>query len=175
MPNKRDDFNKTVIQTLSKRAAYICSNPDCRALTICPSENDSNKPMYVGEASHITSAAPNGPRYDESITSEQRSSIANAIFLCKICARMIDTNNGVDFSTELLKSWKKEHEEWIRNNLNKRVSFFETPIIDGEHCAKGRGEVIGIDVKSPVIFKPGTKAIAEGEGTVIATRIECKR
>jgi len=54
---------------------------------------------------------------------------------------MIDKNNGIDFSVELLKEWKKDHEEWVRNNLNKSVHSIIS-VVDGEHTAKGKGNVI---------------------------------
>ena len=121
MDNSRDDFSSKTIETLKKRASYICSNPNCRKITIAPSDKDGNKILYFGRAAHITAAAPGGPRYDENLNSEERSSIDNAIFLCSNCADMIDDNNGLDFSVHIIKSWKTDHEKWIRSNLNKRI------------------------------------------------------
>jgi hypothetical protein len=34
---------------------------------------------------------------------------------------MIDKNNGVDFTTEVLRDWKLQHEAWVRSNLNKSI------------------------------------------------------
>lgn len=134
MKNKnRHNFQPIIIDAVAKRASYICSNPECRVLTLCPCDTVLEKYIYVGEAAHITAAAPRGPRYDESLTVEQRSSIENAIFLCAVCAQMIDKNNGIDFTTELLKGWKLEHEAWVRSNLNKSFNSLipnERPMID---------------------------------------------
>ena len=118
MGNKRDDFSPSIINILRKRASYNCSNPDCRASTIAPSEEHNEKIIYIGKAAHITAASVGGPRYDISLSSEKRSSIENAIFLCSNCADMIDKNNGIDFSVKLLKEWKNIHESWVRENLN---------------------------------------------------------
>lgn len=117
--NNRDDFSSTVAEALKKRAAYICSNPKCKKMTVAPSEAMDEKVIYIGRAAHICAAAKNGPRYDEKMTEEERSSINNAIFLCSNCADMVDDNKGVDFPAELLKQWKNEHEKWIIENLNK--------------------------------------------------------
>lgn len=170
----RDEFPAKVIEALAKRASYICSNPDCRALTIAPSEIDPEKHIYIGEASHITAAAAGGPRYDVSLSTGDRNSIENGIFLCKGCARMIDVNDGIDFPGTLLKSWKKQHEEWARSNLNKSSNSIIS-IVGGEHHASGRGEVVGLDVRSPVLIRPGTKVSAEGVGNVTATRIDNRK
>ncbi len=118
----RDNFKKPVVEALAKRAAYICSNPDCRTLTIGPSEADPDKFIYIAEAAHIKAAAPGGPRYDPTMSSEQRSSIENALFVCSNCADLIDKNQGIDFSVEELHRWKTEHDTWVRENLNKKVS-----------------------------------------------------
>lgn len=117
---ERDDFLAEVINSLSKRSAFICSNPDCKCLTISPSDSDAGKFLYIGKAAHITAASKGGPRFDESLTPEERRSINNAIFLCSNCADMIDKNKGLDFSVELLKTWKQAHESWVRSQLNKK-------------------------------------------------------
>lgn len=169
----RDEFPAKIVEVLAKRASFVCSNPDCRALTIAPSEIDSEKFIYIGEASHITAASPGGPRYDVSLVGE-RNSIENGIFLCKGCARKIDVNDGIDFPVALLKSWKKQHEEWVRSNLNKSSNSIIS-IVDGEHHASGSGEVVGLDARSPVLIRPGTKVSAEGVGNVTATRIDNRK
>lgn len=166
----RDNFSKKVIEILSKRASFICSNPGCRCMCIAPSLADPQKIVYTGEAAHITAAAVGGARYDESLTSEQRESIDNAIFLCASCARMIDKNQGKDYPVDVLKTWKSQHENWVNLNLNKRFGNLIGEI-SGEHSAKGVGKITGLDIKRPVIIKPGTKSTAEGSGEITATRI----
>jgi ribosomal protein L37AE/L43A len=44
----------------------------------------------IGVAAHISGAAPGGPRYDASMSSEARKSINNGIWLCANCARLVD-------------------------------------------------------------------------------------
>ena len=78
---------------------------------------------------HITAAAPKGPRYDENLTEEQRTSADNGIYLCSTCSIRIDKNQGIDYPVNLLREWKAEHEKWVNENLNKQ--FFE--ISQNEH------------------------------------------
>lgn len=113
MSQDRDDFPKAVADALAKRAAFICSNPDCKALTIAPSEGDDGKFLYIGVAAHICAASVGGPRYDPQMTQEERKSASNGLFLCSSCATMIDKNNGLDFAVGLLRHWKDEHERWV--------------------------------------------------------------
>ena len=167
---QRDDFDRKIIETLAKRASYICSNPNCRCLTLAPSETDELKFIYNGVASHITAASKGGPRFDENKTQQERSSIANGIFLCGNCSVAIDKNNGIDFSKDQLLKWKIEHESWIRENLNKSI-VNSIVIVDGEHHAKGIGNVIGLEIKKSAIIQPGTIVTAEGIGNIIGTKI----
>lgn len=174
MPIEKDDFDKKVIDIIAKRASYICSNPNCHSITLYPSDASNEKFIYIGKVAHITAASENGPRYDPSLTSEQRSSVENGIFLCSNCAEMIDKNKGLDFSVTLLKNWKSEHEAWIKENLNRTLTS-PLSIIDGEHHAEGKGEVTGIDAQEAILIKPGTRSTAKGEGKITATRISYKK
>jgi hypothetical protein len=125
MKKRNDDFPRPVIETLAKRSSYICSNPTCRVMTLAPSTKNLDKVIFVGKAAHITAASKGGPRYDASLTSSQRKSIKNGIFLCSFCADIIDKNKGIDFPVSELKRWKREHEAWVRSNLNKSFKSLE--------------------------------------------------
>lgn len=129
----RDEFSAKVTDALVRRASYICSNPDCRALTICPSSQDPLKVIYVGKIAHITAASPGGPRYDASLTPAERSDVTNGIFLCSPCADMIDKNNGLDYPADVLRRWKSNHDVFVTENLNKSVHSLvggRVPIIE---------------------------------------------
>lgn len=167
---REDDFDKPTKDLLSKRAAFICSNPDCKCLTIAPSDEDERKTLYIGEAAHITAASTGGPRYDDKLSSDDRRGITNAIFLCSNCAGMIDKNKGTDFTTDTLRKWKVDHETWIRENLNKKIENKITEVA-GEHSAKGVGEVTGLEINKPTRIMPGTKVSVEGYGKITGTKI----
>lgn len=86
---RRDDFTPKVIERLRARVGFRCSHPDCRVPTSGPGEGELDV-AHFGRAAHITAAAPGGPRYDETLTREQRRSISNAIWLCANHADEID-------------------------------------------------------------------------------------
>jgi hypothetical protein len=100
----RDDFRKKTINTLAKRVAYRCSNPGCRIPTIGP-EQGGDGAVVVGVAAHITAAAKGGPRYDPSLTSEQRRHQSNGIWLCEIHGKQVDADEQ-HFTVETLRAWK---------------------------------------------------------------------
>lgn len=113
------DFNKKTIDTLAKRAAFKCSNPDCRTLTIGPN-SDENKSTLIGEAAHILGARPNSKRFIQSMTDFARSEITNGIWLCRNCHKLIDTDER-KYTSELLYIWREEHENYILTELGNRT------------------------------------------------------
>lgn len=123
----RDEFSSRTRQKFALRAAYTCSNPECRRRTVSPSLHDSISHSYIGVAAHISAASENGPRYDPKLTQRERKSIENGIHLCRDCATMIDNNKGSDYSIVELRAWKFQHEEWLRvQQHNYKFQFIET-------------------------------------------------
>lgn len=118
--NSRDNFTKTVVRDLRDRVGGVCSNPDCAKRTLGPKSSDKNKAIKRGRAAHISAAAPGGPRYDASMTTEQRKSIDNAIWLCTDCADMIDTDEQ-SYPASLLRSWKNRTENIAARQLGKSI------------------------------------------------------
>lgn len=108
--NSRDNFTADVIHTIACRVGTICSNPECKKATSGPQE-DPAKHLNIGVAAHITAASPGGPRYNDILTSAQRGSHENGIWLCQNCAKLVD-NDVIAFPTEVLYAWKTiaEHE-----------------------------------------------------------------
>ena len=115
----RDNFSKAVIEKLRARVAHRCSNITCRVPTSSPSSTDGVK--SIGEAAHICAASPGGPRYDNSMTVEERKSIDNAIWLCCNCATDIDRDVS-RYTVNVLKEWKEQAEELARLELGKKIS-----------------------------------------------------
>jgi hypothetical protein len=46
-----------------------------------------------------------GPRYDASLSTEDRTSAANAIWLCQTCGKLVDSDHS-GHGIELLREWK---------------------------------------------------------------------
>jgi hypothetical protein len=114
----RDDFSQQVKDTLAKRVAFRCSNPSCGKPTSGPQENSSNT-INVGVAAHITAAAPGGPRYDPSLTNEARCAASNGIWLCQVCAKLID-NDEQRYTVPVLEHWKTLRESAALRALENR-------------------------------------------------------
>ncbi|MGD0854718.1 MAG: hypothetical protein ABSA18_02815 [Dehalococcoidia bacterium] len=115
--SKRDEFPKPIQRLIAERAGYICSN--CSIGTI-GAHSKAGKSLKLGKACHITAAAIKGPRFDPNMTSEDRSSASNGIWLCLKCADMIDKNSE-RYSADLLRTWKRDQELRIKMVLESSI------------------------------------------------------
>jgi hypothetical protein len=116
-----DDFPDATKKILAARAGYICSNPNCHAPTSGP-QDDPAKAINLGVAAHITASSPGGPRYDPDLSPEERSAGLNGVWLCQICAKLID-NDVARFSVDVLKKWKTDAEDQARACVGKSAVF----------------------------------------------------
>jgi len=114
----RQDFSAPVRTGLAHRAGYACSNPKCRAPTAGPSEESEDARSDVGVASHITAAAPGGPRYDYSLSESERAAIENGVWLCQTCAKKIDDDIAT-YSPDVLRDWKRDAETHASARLGR--------------------------------------------------------
>ncbi|CAJ1836190.1 hypothetical protein [Aeromonas veronii] len=121
----RDNFTKSVIETLKARVSHRCSNPDCRVPTSAPS--NGNKAHTIGVAAHICAASPGGPRYNAEMSTHERKDINNAIWLCQNCSVKIDRDPN-SFSVDLLNSWKIEAERKATLELGKKLPSDEEAV-----------------------------------------------
>lgn len=112
------DFDRNIIDTVAKRAGFICSNPDCRAKTVGPN-TDVNKSIVIGEVAHIYGARPAAKRYKEDMTDAARGEITNAIWLCRNCHKIIDSDDK-KFSSETLFRWRELHEQFVSSELGNK-------------------------------------------------------
>ena len=109
------DFNQKTVDTLAKRAAFLCSNPECRVATVGPN-SDKTKATTIGEAAHIFGARPNSARFDSSMTDTARAEITNGIWLCRNCHKIIDRDSK-NYSADILFFWREQHEEYVASEL----------------------------------------------------------
>ena len=126
---KRDNFKIRIRRILAERAGQHCSRPECGRATSGPSDNQSGESTVLGRACHITAASAGGPRYDPTLTPDQRSHSDNGIWLCAICADEIDKKeNEAAFPAELLRNWKDFHESVVGTDHGSQENRRAYPI-----------------------------------------------
>ena len=107
-------FPRQVALALAHRAAFICSNPTCHALTIMPELGNHTGWTHKGGAAHIHGEKPKSARYDPNMTASERRSAENGLWLCTSCHDTVDKLKGNSFTAEQLRGWKREHAALIR-------------------------------------------------------------
>jgi len=120
------DFSKKTVDILAKRAAFKCSNPDCRVSTVGPN-SDVRKSTLIGEAAHIFGARPNSKRYRPDMTDIARAEITNSIWLCRNCHKLIDTDDQ-KYTSNVLFAWREEHEKYTQSELgsaSERIQYVD--------------------------------------------------
>lgn len=100
----RDDFSESTKRTLAERVGWTCSHPHCQQVTVGPHSNNAKR-INIGHACHIEAASPTGPRYNQLMTTEQRKSIENGIWMCSNHSNLVDSDSST-FSVAQLKEWK---------------------------------------------------------------------
>lgn len=115
--SNRDDFSPKTKRSLAERVGILCSNPGCQAPTSGPQITNA-KSMNVGVAAHITAAAQDGPRYDPTLSTDERTDITNGIWLCQNCAKLVD-NDPNRYSAYLLHRWKSAAEQKALERIGK--------------------------------------------------------
>jgi len=128
--NLAPKFTTKIIDTLSKRAANWCSNPECRVLTAGPSEIPE-KSVNIGEAAHIYGAKAGAARYQVDMSDTARSEITNAIWLCRNCHKLVD-NDPVRFPAELLFNWRNVHENYVIQQIGTHNDHLRAQISEKE-------------------------------------------
>ena len=121
-----DDFSAATKRLIAQRAGFVCAHPNCMAPTSGPAL-DGSRSVNVGEAAHITAASENGPRYDASLTPEQRQDADNGIWMCSTHATLID-RDVVRHPTELLREWKWASEDRAMKMLGQPKGYSQGKI-----------------------------------------------
>jgi hypothetical protein len=124
----RDEFDENTKEVLARRVGERCSNPNCRKLTSGPQVNPT-KALNIGVAAHITAASPGGPRYDVRLSSDERKSIENGIWLCQNCAKLAD-NDAQRYTGDLLLEWKKLSEQAALLEIDNLLPTLQSSITE---------------------------------------------
>ncbi|MBO4767527.1 MAG: HNH endonuclease [Lachnospiraceae bacterium] len=165
MSNNRDDFSISTKELLANRVGLRCSNPNCRKLTR-GANDDPSKTTNIGVAAHICAAAKGGPRYNESMSAEERKAPDNGIWLCQNCAKLIDSDTN-RYTIELLRAWKQIAEEYamtevatntVGNTVDDDISLikfyvqcFDRPAFQDEISQEGRMEDFDKAIEDTII------------------------
>ncbi len=111
-----------VKQKLWTKSAGRCQFRGCNELLY--RDNLTHAEMNKAYIAHIVADSPNGVRGDEELSPKLAKEFSNLILLCDAHHRLIDDPSNEDtYTVELLKTYKKEHEERIEYLTGIGVSY----------------------------------------------------
>lgn len=120
MVNKARQYKPSTVRRLDILSGNQCASPDCTRKLIA-----RDGETIVSKICHIEADSPDGPRYNENMTDDERRHYNNLVLLCDECHRIIDNKeNESNYSVQLLKSWKTNHENLVQQNL-----FIKKPLL----------------------------------------------
>ncbi len=117
MGDKAHNYTLTTIKKLFLLSCNQCAAPDCNNILLARDET-----TVTAKICHIEAASPKGARYNPQMTDDDRRHFNNLFLLCDECHCIIDNKeNEKKFSVQLLKEWKRNHENKCRQNklINK--------------------------------------------------------
>jgi hypothetical protein len=129
-----------------------------------PSDESADQFSNTGMACHIVAAAegPAARRVVTAMSQDERSSMANGIWMCYSHGKLIDTDES-RFTIEMLKAWRNvaELRARISQELGREVTFGEgvfatLPLVENELTLNGMGgenELIGSTIKACCIHE----------------------
>jgi len=102
-------------------SAGRCNCPTCRAECYERETDADGATTRMARFAHIIASSDKGPRGDSEFSIEDRDKYKNLILLCSTCHDLVDGQPNT-YTTDILRQWKTEHEEWVRDSLEATMS-----------------------------------------------------
>jgi hypothetical protein len=141
------------VKILYAKAAGRCSFDNCRKDVVLEAfGNDETK--QIGKIGHIVAHSLNGPRAIPNYPPDKLDTYENWILLCPTCHDTVDIQES-KYTVDDLHQIKSEHEAWIADQLDQKMSevtFAELEIAakalsSGQHSDNSDFQVIPPDKK----------------------------
>lgn len=122
--NKARQYTRSTIRRLDTLSGNECAHPTCYKKLIA-----EDGVSIISKICHIAAASADGPRYDASMTDDERREFDNLILLCDEHHVMIDNKeNEVTYPVSLLKEWKNNHEKKILEFISNKNLLSKHPL-----------------------------------------------
>lgn len=114
-----------VLRELYLLSGNNCAMPNCKHVII------DRAGVVVGHICHIEAAMPDGPRFNESQSNEERRSLANLVLMCAGHHAQIDSKkHEKEYTVSKLKRIKEVHEKNFKGLDNSLEQAFQNPYVD---------------------------------------------
>lgn len=180
MPNGRESVPIAQIRVLLSRSGNVCAYPECERELVLDARSQGGPSKSIGKIAHICAASQGGPRYDASMSSLERVSVANLIYLCSDHHDLIDTQIA-DHPPELLRKMRGDHEAAVRRAVRAvsgNLTYDSLALVCAVIAAQMEADVQEIELSLAVQAKinlndlgPQTAQLIE-TGLAQATRVQ---
>ena len=125
MTKAKRRYTDRTLKTLFALSGNQCAHPEC-ANPIVESATGYSPKLVTGQICHIHAIGEKGPRRKPELTQKELNSPENLILLCPTCHAIVD-GQYESYPAEMLKSWKHDHEDKMRN---RGSSGLKSPVSD---------------------------------------------
>lgn len=110
-PKRR--YSQNTLKKLFALSGNQCAHPEC-ANNILEQATECSPELVTGQISHIYAIRKKGPRGNPELTQKELNSPENLILLCPNHHKIVDGQHE-SYPAEMLKNWKRNHENKMRN------------------------------------------------------------
>ncbi len=135
------------MKRLFAKSQNLCARPGCKSPLVIGEQ-------VLAEICHIRARQSGGPRFDPSLSAEDKDGFGNLLLLCGTCHTLVDKDTTT-WTVELLSEIKEIHERRGEAEINSDITDKAMLILD-KHTK--------LTVKSP----RKAKAVSSGYGVAIA-------
>ena len=127
MVDKARQYKPSTVRRLDTLSGNKCAAPDCTRNLIARDHE-----TIISKICHIEAANKNGPRYNPTMSDDDRRHFTNLILLCDECHTMIDNKeNEKKYPKELLFEWKEKHESKLKFTILSKNPLLINQAING--------------------------------------------
>lgn len=127
------------ITRLWAKAAGRCEYDGCNKLLY--KDDLTSEDINGGFVAHIIAASPDGPRGDETLSTQLVDDIGNVMLMCHEHHRLIDHEQVAEHTVDMLRAMKKKHEDRVREVTEIDAAKISVPVVYGTNIGK---EVVSI-------------------------------
>ena len=152
-PRGYSQGTESALALLSRGTCYApgCDEPTIRFL--------DGQPVCNLQRTHIRGALEGSPRYDPSMTDDERRDFSNIILLCKPHHDLIDRRAPADYPVELLTRWKQEREgadlSVLRSGIRGLTEERFAELLEAAYLRSGPQRSAVLEVRGGVFLAEG--------------------
>ena len=147
----RKSPSQSDIKLLYGLAAARCAFPGCKELCAA-SATKEDRAVPLGNIAHIVAYSNDGPRANPNLDEKDRNGYSNLILLCANHHELVDKQHGTH-TTEDLRKWKSDHEQWICNQLKSSapdIGFCELDLVTRALVAVPMNPTTNFELTNPL-------------------------